>query len=54
MFDSVRYENGQRGASYEIDSEEAHWNTGKAGLGHRVRPKEGYFPVPPQPRKCRH
>ncbi len=47
VFDSVRYENGQRGASYEIDSEEAHWNTGKAGLGHRVRPKEGYFPVPP-------
>jgi len=47
VFDSVRYENSQRCSSYEIDSDEAHWNTAKAGLGHKVRPKEGYFPVPP-------
>ncbi len=47
VFDSVRYENTQRGAFYEIDSEEAHWNSAKASLGHKVRPKEGYFPVPP-------
>ncbi|MFO0549275.1 MAG: type I glutamate--ammonia ligase [Polyangiaceae bacterium] len=47
VFDSVRYENTQKGCSYEVDSEEAHWNSGKPGLGHRVRPKEGYFPVPP-------
>jgi len=48
VFDSVRWENNQRGASYEIDSEEAHWNSGaKPNLGHKVRPKEGYFPVPP-------
>ena len=34
---------------YSIDSEEANWNTGKDGtnLGHKVRNKEGYFPVPP-------
>jgi glutamine synthetase len=47
LFDSVRYENAQKGAFYEIDSAEAHWNTGTASLGHKVRPKEGYFPVPP-------
>ncbi|MGK3999863.1 type I glutamate--ammonia ligase [Sorangium sp. So ce1024] len=49
IFDSVRYESSPRGAFYEIDSEEAIWNSGKAGanLGHKVRSKEGYFPVPP-------
>ena len=47
IFDSVRYENSQRCSAFEIDSEEAHWNTAKPGLGHKVRPKEGYFPVPP-------
>ena len=49
VFDSVRYESSPRGAFYEIDSEEASWNTSKAGpnLGHKVRSKEGYFPVPP-------
>ncbi len=47
VFDSVRYENTQRCSMFEIDSEEAHWNSNKAGLGHKVRPKEGYFPVPP-------
>jgi glutamine synthetase len=47
VFDSVRYENNQKGASFEIDSDEAHWNSGKAGLGYKVRPKEGYFPLPP-------
>ncbi len=47
IFDSVKYENSQKGAFFEIDSEEAHWNTSKPSLGHKVRPKEGYFPVPP-------
>ncbi|AUX25867.1 glutamine synthetase [Sorangium cellulosum] len=49
IFDSVRYESSPRGAFYEIDSEEAVWNSGKAGpnLGHKVRQKEGYFPVAP-------
>jgi glutamine synthetase len=49
VFDSVRYENSQRGAFYAVDSDEAAWNTGKEGtnLGHKVRHKEGYFPVPP-------
>ncbi len=49
VFDSIRYDNGSRGSFYEIDSEEAAWNTAKAApnLGHKIRPKEGYFPVPP-------
>ena len=49
VFDSVRFDSSPRGAFYEVDSEEAVWNTGKAGpnLAHKVRPKEGYFPVPP-------
>jgi glutamine synthetase len=49
VFDSVRYDNAPRGAFYEIDADEAAWNTGKAGpnLGHKIRHKEGYFPVPP-------
>ncbi len=47
VFDNVRYESGSKGSFYEIDSDEAHWNSGKPGLGHRIRPKEGYFPVPP-------
>ncbi|MBI4957542.1 MAG: type I glutamate--ammonia ligase [Myxococcales bacterium] len=49
IFDSVRYDSAPRGAFYEIDSEEAAWNTGREGpnLGYKVRHKEGYFPVPP-------
>ena len=49
VFDAVRYDSSPRGAFYEIDSDEASWSSGKAGpnLGHKVRPKEGYFPVPP-------
>ena len=49
VFDSVRYDSSPRGAFYEIDSDEASWNTAKAGpnLGHKLRHKEGYFPVAP-------
>ncbi|MFO0761200.1 MAG: type I glutamate--ammonia ligase [Byssovorax sp.] len=49
VFDSVRYDNSPRGAFYELDSNEAIWNSGKEGqnLAHKVRHKEGYFPVPP-------
>ena len=49
VFDSVRYGSSINSAGYEIDSAEGHWNSRKDGpnLGYKVRPKEGYFPVPP-------
>lgn len=47
VFDSVSYEQTQNSAHYSVDSDEGIWNTGKAGLGHVPRWKEGYFPVPP-------
>lgn len=51
VFDSVRFETTMKGSFYEIDSEEAHWNSGKlidgGNTGHRPRIKGGYFPVPP-------
>jgi glutamine synthetase len=46
----VRYEGAQNRASYFIDSVEAVWNTNKAegpNLAHKIRNKEGYFPVAP-------
>lgn len=51
IFDDVRYESGMRGAFYSVDSESAHWNSGKliegGNTGHRPGIKGGYFPVPP-------
>lgn len=49
LFDQVRYESGQRGAFYMVDSDEAAWNSGREGsnLGYKIRNKEGYFPVAP-------
>ncbi len=53
IFDDVRYRSTTNEQSVCVDSEEAHWNTGRVGtadrpnLGHRIRPKEGYFPVAP-------
>ena len=51
IFDDVRYAAGSNEAFYSIDSSEAAWNTGRdegPNLGHKLRHKEGYFPVPPQ------
>jgi glutamine synthetase len=51
IFDEVRFDTGINEAYYHIDSVEADWNTGrdeKPNLGHKIRHKEGYFPVPPQ------
>jgi glutamine synthetase len=51
IFDDVRFDAGINEAYYFIDSIEADWNTGrdeKPNLGHKIRHKEGYFPVPPQ------
>ena len=50
VFNDVRYGQGINFAFHEIDSSEGSWNTGKEeepNLGHKPRPKEGYFPVPP-------
>ena len=48
LFDSVVYGGGTNFASYEIDSAEAWWNSGKeGGKGGQIPPKRGYFPVPP-------
>jgi glutamine synthetase len=54
VFDSAQFYNEQYSAGYSIDSDEAHWNSGRdasesqgPNLGHRIRPKEGYVPVAP-------
>lgn len=51
IFDDVRWQNNINGAFYEVDSSEAHWNSGKqfnqGNIGHRPNVKGGYFPVPP-------
>lgn len=62
VFDKASYEVSSNKSHYEVDSEEAIWNSGRdrtllgAGqgrgsdgpnLGHKIRYKHGYFPVPP-------
>lgn len=51
IFDDVRWDLQMNGCFYELNSEEAAWNTGtmmaEGNKGHRPRVKGGYFPVPP-------
>ncbi len=52
IFDHVSYEAGIGSAHYQVDSEEATWNSGHNGedcpnLGYTIRHKEGYFPASP-------
>ncbi|MEO8973162.1 MAG: type I glutamate--ammonia ligase [Ktedonobacteraceae bacterium] len=50
IFDNVRYNSTANIQYAEVDSDEASWNSGRNGtpnLGHRMRTKEGYFPVAP-------
>ncbi len=51
IFDSVRFRNDMGHVSYEIESEEAAWSSGKSfeggNSGHRGGVKGGYFPVSP-------
>jgi glutamine synthetase len=50
VFNGVRYDQGTNYGFYEIDAQEANWEAGEGNdpsLGHKLRPKEGYFPVPP-------
>jgi glutamine synthetase len=51
IFDDVRYETGMNKSFFEVDSEEASWNSGRkeenGNLGFKVRTKGGYVPVAP-------
>ncbi len=51
VFDDVRWSVETRGSYFEIDSQEACWNSDKpyeeGNMGHRPGLKGGYFPVPP-------
>lgn len=51
VFDDVRYSTSQNHNFFQVDSKEAHWNSGKeipGGNGaYTIRSKEGYFPVAP-------
>jgi glutamine synthetase len=50
VFDDVRYGQDVHFGTYFIDSVEGHWNMAEdegPNLAHKIRPKEGYFPVPP-------
>ncbi|QDU60560.1 Glutamine synthetase [Planctomycetes bacterium Pan216] len=50
VFDDVRFDQNEHEGYYHLDSAEGQWNRGKIespNLGHKIRYKEGYFPVPP-------
>ncbi len=51
IFDSVRWANEMGNTFFNVDSEEAHWNSAKeyegGNSGYRPSVKGGYFPVPP-------
>lgn len=50
ILDHVAYNINEYSSWYKIDSREGFWNTGselEINLGHKIRQKEGYFPVPP-------
>lgn len=50
IFDEIKYSNGAGYAFYEIDSNEAWWNSGKPegpNNGYKIPPKRGYFPTSP-------
>ena len=50
VLDNVRFDQSSNFGFYYLDAEEGFWNSGngdKPNLGHKVRYKEGYFPVAP-------
>lgn len=49
IFDHARFDQTSHSGFYFLDSNEGVWNAGQEGvnLGHKIRHKEGYFPVPP-------
>jgi len=50
IFDDIRFSSGPNHANYQVDSEEAWWNTAREenpNLGYKIPYKRGYFPVSP-------
>ncbi len=50
IFSNVRFASEQQHGFYYVDAVDAHWNMGsdeQPNLGHKMRPKGGYFPTPP-------
>jgi glutamine synthetase len=56
IFDHVAFDQTVNRGYYEVDTEQGFWNMGegfgqengsKPNFGHKIRPQEGYFPVPP-------
>jgi len=50
IFSNIRYSSEPNASFFEIDSDEAHWNSGRDEMpntGYKIRPKGGYFPLPP-------
>jgi glutamine synthetase len=50
IFDDVRYDYTANSSFHSVDSVEGIWNSGREefpNLGHKIRHKEGYFPVSP-------
>ena len=50
VFDDIRYQSTPNSSFYQVDSEEAEWNSGEdevPNTGHKIRYKEGYFPLSP-------
>src|ERR1700686_1661736 len=50
IFDDVRYDYSSNSSFHSVDSVEGIWNSAREefpNLGHKIRHKEGYFPVAP-------
>lgn len=50
VFDNVQYHHSNESSYHSVDSVEGFWNTGTdehPNLGYKIRPKSGYYPVPP-------
>lgn len=51
VFDDVRFDQNSHEGYYHLDSQEGEWNRGgqpgQKNLGHQIRRREGYFPMPP-------
>jgi len=48
VFDSVRFDNAPNSASFQVDTAEAEWNTGRLSSGYQIRHHDGYHAALPQ------